>query len=78
METLRTALARLQFSEEPVVWVAAVNALIVLAIAFGVPISNDQKIAIGGVITTLSAFFLRSQVFPAAHVDPAAPEEPKP
>lgn len=62
-------LSRIAFSEEPVVWVAAINALIVLGVSFGLPITDAQKLAIDGVITGVSAVFLRGQVAPQSHVD---------
>lgn len=40
---------------EPAVCVAVVDAVVVLLITFGLPITSDQKVAIDGVLTAISA-----------------------
>lgn len=60
----------LTFPMEPALWAGAITAGVDLAIAFGVPITPDQKIAILGVISPvialIAAFVVRSQVTPTA------------
>jgi hypothetical protein len=56
-------IARIQ--DEPVVVTTLVGAVISLLVVFGVPISDDQKTAIVGVIVAVLALFARSQVTPA-------------
>ncbi len=58
----------LSFSEEPALWIGAVDAILVLLVTFGVPISTDQKTAIDGVLAAVlaivAAIATRSQVSP--------------
>ncbi len=58
---------------EPAVIVAFVEAIIVLLVAFGVPITSDQKVAIIGltsaVLAVIGGFVVRSQVTPTTKVD---------
>lgn len=56
-------------SHEPAVWVGIANAMVVLVIAFGVPITMEQKGAMTAVIAVLSSIYVRSQVTPAAKMD---------
>lgn len=57
--------------------VGAVNAILLLVVSFGLPITVDQKVAIDGVIGTvgvlLGAFVVRSNVTPVANIPPVAP-----
>jgi hypothetical protein len=55
-------IARLQ--DEPVLLTTLVATVIGLLIAFGVPISDDQKTAVLLVVTAIAAIFARSQVTP--------------
>ena len=58
------------FANEPAVVIALVDAVLVLAITFGVPISGEQKVAIDGVLAAALAvaagLVTRSQVTPVA------------
>jgi hypothetical protein len=58
----------LSFAYEPAVWVGVINAVVVLAIAFGAPITVEQKGAISAVVVAVSGIFLRSQVTPVAKI----------
>lgn len=65
------------FPMEPALWVALVTAVVDLAIAFGAPISMDQKAAIVGAVSAVLAvvggFVVRSQVTPVAAAASAPP-----
>lgn len=54
---------------EPALIIGAAEALLILAMAFGVPISSDQKVAIIGavnaVIAVVGSIVIRSQVTPS-------------
>jgi uncharacterized membrane protein len=58
------------WASEPALWVGLVEAIIVLLVAFGVPISADQKAAVIGlvsaVLAVVGAIVTRSQVTPTA------------
>jgi hypothetical protein len=56
-------------SHEPVAWTVAADAVIVCAIAFGAPISVDQKTAISALVVALSMLFARSKVVPVAKIE---------
>lgn len=60
----------LSWSAEPALWVGLVEAVIVLLVAFGVPISADQKAAVIGltsaVLAVVGALVTRSQVSPVS------------
>jgi hypothetical protein len=72
----------MSFSQEPALYLsgagAIVEALLVLLVAFGVPIDNDQKAAVSALVTVVVTFttgiLIRSQVTPTAHI--AAPVTP--
>jgi hypothetical protein len=53
---------------EPILVLVAADALVMVAIGFGVPISFDQKTYIDAAIGAISAIIARSQVVPAAKV----------
>ena len=55
-------------SHEPVVWIGFIDALIILAVTFGVPISDEQKTAIDAVLGAVGLLLTRSQVTPNAKV----------
>jgi hypothetical protein len=63
----------LSFPYEPALWVGLVEAVIVLLVAFGVPITADEKAAVIGlvsaVLAVVGAFITRSQVTPVAKLD---------
>jgi hypothetical protein len=49
-------------SHNPVAWVALLNGVVDAAIVFGVPITDPEKLAIGGLLGLLSTMFVQSQV----------------
>jgi hypothetical protein len=53
-----------KIANEPVVVTTIIGAVLSLLIVFGVPISDEQKLAILGVVTAVLALFARSQVTP--------------
>jgi hypothetical protein len=55
-------------SHEPVVWIGLIDAVIILAVTFGVHISDDQKTAIDGVLAAIGLILTRSQVTANAKV----------
>jgi len=64
------------FAREPAMVVGTVNAVLVLLVTFGLPIGEDQKAAIDGVLFALlaivAAVTIRSQVTPVARPTGAA------
>lgn len=56
------------WSREPALYVAAANAVLILGIAFGLPVTPDQKVAIDGVLAAALALtagvVIRGQVTP--------------
>lgn len=54
-----------RITNEPVLATTLVGAVINLAIVFGAPISDDQKVAVVAVVTALLAVFARSKVTPS-------------
>ncbi|MBO0883964.1 MAG: hypothetical protein J2P17_27250, partial [Mycobacterium sp.] len=60
----------ISFNAEPAMWVGVIVALLNLAMAFGAPISPDQKAAILGVIDAASVIIgsivIRQNVTPVA------------
>jgi hypothetical protein len=44
-----------RFEREPALWIAAIDASIVLAVTFGVPIDANQKVAVDGLLAALGA-----------------------
>lgn len=75
-------LGALGWATEPALWVGLAEAIIVLLVAFGVPISADQKAAVIGLISAVlaivGAIVTRSQVTPNAKAAPASPSPPAP
>jgi hypothetical protein len=53
-----------RITDEPVLATTLVGAVIVLAVSFGAPISDDQKLAIIGLVTAGLAIFARNRVTP--------------
>ena len=51
---------------EPVILTNAAAAVIALAVAFGLPVTPDQKVAILGVVGLVATVVARSQVTPVA------------
>lgn len=73
--------SNLSFSAEPAVWVGVVEAAIVLAVAFGAPITSDQKEAIiaftSAILAIVGGVVVRQQVTPNAKVPvPLPPPAP--
>lgn len=58
----------LTFSDEPAVYVGAAGAILALAVAFGAPITTEQKEAILATIPLIAAVVIRSQVTPTSKV----------
>ena len=53
-----------RISREPVLVTTFVGALLNLLIVFGLPITDEQKLAVVALVTALLAIFARSQVAP--------------
>jgi uncharacterized membrane protein YccC len=53
-------------SQEPVVYTTLVGAVLGLAVAFGAPITPEQKAAVELVLGSVLALFIRSKVSPVA------------
>lgn len=56
-------------SHEPIVWTTLVGAVIALLVAFGVPISAEQKTAVITLVSAALAIYARSKVVPSAKID---------
>lgn len=56
-------------SHEPLAWTALFDTLVVALIAFGVPITPDQKAALSAVVIAASVIFARSKVTPTAKIE---------
>jgi hypothetical protein len=71
----------MSFTEEPALIIAGVGAifeaLLIVLVAFGLPITTDQKVALTSfgtvVITVLTGIVTRSQVTPTAKVAALVP-----
>jgi hypothetical protein len=63
------------FSREPAILVGLVDAALMLAVTFGLPLTEPQKGAIDAVLALLASVIIRSQVVPvktvAALIGPA-------
>lgn len=53
------------FSKEPAVYIALADALLVLAISFGLPLTADQKTLIIAALVAASGILTRTFVTPA-------------
>lgn len=66
------AFERYAFSQEPALWIALANAVLLVIVNFGIPISGDQKVAIdtllGALLALTAGFATRSQVTPTASI----------
>lgn len=51
---------------EPVLWIALINSLIMLAIGFGLKLTTEQVTLIMAAVNAILAFVARSQVTPNA------------
>lgn len=54
------------WEHEPVVIVGLANAVLDLLVAFGVPVTSEQKLMIGGAIGAVSVVLLRASVYSPA------------
>ncbi len=67
-------MGNLSFSQEPAIYIALANAVLLVLVNFGIPITGDQKVAIdtllGAVLAVLAGIVIRSQVTPVANVLP--------
>lgn len=57
-------MGKLKFSREPAVWVTTLQALITIAVAWGLAMTEAQIIALFAGLATVSGFLIRSQVRP--------------
>jgi alkylhydroperoxidase/carboxymuconolactone decarboxylase family protein YurZ len=65
------------WAREPVVITAVVDAVIALAVALGLPVSDQVKVAIDGLIVALGVLIARSQVSSPATVAALIAGKPK-
>jgi hypothetical protein len=49
-------------THNPLAWTALANGIVDAAIAFGLPITDPEKLALGGLIGLVSTLFVQSQV----------------
>lgn len=54
---------------EPVLWLAAVNALVALGVGFGLDVSTEQQALLQAAVTALLALVARGQVTPTVTAD---------
>jgi len=78
-------MSNLSFSHEPALYIGFANALLLVLVTFGVPLSGDQKTAIdtllGAVLAIVAGIAIRSQVTPVSQIPapvPAVPVVPGP
>lgn len=64
----------MSLNTEPVAIVAAIEALLALAIGFGLDVTAEQMALILAATTAVLALFVRSQVTPTVKVDSVNPE----
>jgi hypothetical protein len=65
-------------SNEPVLWIGLVDALIILAVTFGVHITDAEKAAIDGTLAAIGLLVTRSQVTANAKLPSPPPVPPTP
>lgn len=58
-----------KLNDEPVVFLYLIQAIIALVVAFGLPLSIEQKTSIIGVTSTLLTIIARQQVTPTSKTD---------
>lgn len=61
-------LGHLTFSSEPSLWIGVIDAALMLAVTFGLPLTGDQKGAIDAFLAVLASVVIRSQVVPVKTV----------
>lgn len=54
------------FNREPALWVGAVNAVVLLAVGFGLPVTSEQVALLGAATAAVLALVTRSQVTPVS------------
>ena len=68
------------FAHEPALVIAFVNAVLLVAVNFGVPLNGDQKLAIdsllGAALAIIAGVAIRSQVTPVAQLVSVPPPTP--
>ena len=57
------------WGREPALILGAVNAIVVLAVGFGLPVSGEQVALINAAVAAILAVAVRSQVTPVAKID---------
>ena len=60
------SLQAFSFTREPAVWVAVIDAILMLAVSFGLPLTPEQKGAVDVLLGALGVVAVRSQVTPNA------------
>ena len=63
----------LSFSSEPAVWIAVIDAVLILAVSFGLPLTGEQKGLIDALLTAVAGVAIRSQVVPVKKVQMRVP-----
>lgn len=61
----------MRFSDEPAVYIAVIDALLILGVTFGLPLTPEQKGGIDAMLAALAGVFIRSQVTPTAKLTQA-------
>lgn len=63
-------MSNLGFKDEPVMWIAVITAILDVVVAYGAPVTVDQKTALVGLITAVipivAGLVARQQVTPVA------------
>jgi hypothetical protein len=67
----------MNFNTEPVAIAAAIRALLVVAVGFGLDLSGEQVASIVVAVELVLGLFVRSQVTPTVKVDSVSPEHRK-
>jgi hypothetical protein len=57
------------FSREPALWLGAVNALLALSVAFGLPVTPSQVGLINAAVAAILSLIIRAQVSPVKKAD---------
>lgn len=58
----------LSLSMEPALWIALIDALLVLGVTFGLPITPEQKGALDAALAAVAGVLIRSRVSPIRKV----------
>jgi hypothetical protein len=62
------------FGREPAVWIGAINAILALAVGFGLPLTSTKVGLINATVAALLGLYTRSQVSPTAAQPARQPE----